>query len=113
MGERFWIYASRARGRTPVWSDDLRVGTPPGWMIELAEQVKLIEPELRRGTLLPTGVIVGSAVIEDVIPPDRADGDGPADGTKGLFRWQLADVRRIKTPRKPTGHPQPVWFKPF
>ena len=85
------------------WSDDLRVGTPPGWMIELAEQVKLIEP----GALLPTGMIVGSAVIEQVIPPHVAD------GRAGLFRWQLADVQRITTPRKPTGHPQPVWFKPF
>jgi hypothetical protein len=28
-------------------------------MIELAEQVKLIEPELLRGAMLPTGVIVG------------------------------------------------------
>ena len=69
--------------------------------------MRLIEPELLCGAVLPTGVIVGSAVIEQVIPPDRAE--GPA----GLFRWQLAGVRRIKTPRKPTGHPQPVWFKPF
>jgi len=26
----------------PIWSDDLRAGTPPAWMIELAEQVKMI-----------------------------------------------------------------------
>jgi hypothetical protein len=34
-------------------------------MIELAEQVRMIEP----GTLLPTGVIVESAVIERVSGP--------------------------------------------
>jgi hypothetical protein len=114
VGERFYLYASRkkwsvAGGRWPVkaWSADLSVGTPPGWMVELAAQVKLIEPELLRGAPLPTGLIVGTAVIEKVIPPSRDD--GPA----GLFRWQLADVRRIATPRKPTGHPQPVWFVPF
>jgi hypothetical protein len=68
VGERFYIYACKARARAlppppivPVWSDDLRVAAPPppAWMIELAEQVRMIEP----GTLplLPTGVIVGSA----------------------------------------------------
>jgi hypothetical protein len=36
----------------------------PEWMIELAEQVKMIEP----GALLPTGMIVGSAVIEKCLP---------------------------------------------
>ena len=47
VGERFFIYACKAKATPPVpiWSDDLRVGTPPAWMIELAEQVKLIEPE--------------------------------------------------------------------
>ena len=87
----------------PIWSDDLRVappGSPPAWMIELAEQVKLIEPELLRGALLPTGVIVGSAVIEKVIPPTIADGEA------GLFRWELADIKRLATPRKPKGHLQ-------
>jgi hypothetical protein len=71
-------------------------------MIELAEQVKMIEP----GTLLPTGVIVGSAVIERVTPPDPADAGA-------LFRWHLVDVERAKRFRKPRGHPQPVWFEPF
>ena len=40
--------STRAKPRrtpVPIWSDDLRAGTPPAWMIELAEQVKLIEPE--------------------------------------------------------------------
>ena len=43
MGERFYIYACKAKAKQPVpiWSDDLRVappGSPPAWMIELAEQ---------------------------------------------------------------------------
>src|SRR4051794_13324631 len=64
IGARFWIYAPLKPVRTDlkIWSRDL--GMPgadlPDWMIELAEQVKMIEP----GALLPKGVIVGSAVIE-------------------------------------------------
>jgi hypothetical protein len=113
VGERFYIYACKARAIPPVpppaaiWSDDLRVAAPPppAWMIELAEQVKMIEP----GTLLPTGVIVGSAVIERVTQSDsRSTGSGQA-----MYRWHLADVRRAKRLRKPQGHPQPVWFNPF
>ena len=38
VGERFYIYACKAKAKQPIWSDDLRVGTPPAWMIELAEQ---------------------------------------------------------------------------
>jgi len=51
---------------------------------------------------LPTGVIVGSAAIEKVSPRDD-----------GMFRWHLAHVERAKRLRKPKGHPQPVWFRPF
>lgn len=116
VGERFHIYASRSkppRGESPArglpampWSQDLQVATPPAWMIELAEQLKLIEPELVRGARLPTGVIVGSAVIDRVSPPDPAD-------PRGLFRWHLADVQRAAELRKPSRHPQPTWFNPF
>ena len=102
VGERFYIYACKAKAKQPIWSDDLRVGTPPAWMIELAEQVKLIEA----GAILPTGVIVGSAVIERVTPPDPSDAGA-------LFHWHLTDVKRAKKFRKPRGHPQPVWFNPF
>ena len=73
------------------------------WMIELAKQVGITEADAD----LPTGVIVGSAVIEKVIPPD------PSTGEAGLFRWELVDARRIKTPCKLKGHPQPVCFEPF
>ena len=99
MGERFYIYAGKSPIRK-IWSRDLAGAgalPPPLWMIELAEQVGMIEP----GELLPTGVIVGSAVIEKV---SRVD---------SFFRWHLAGVRRAKKLRKPTGHPQPVWFNPF
>lgn len=88
-----------------VGSKDLRVATPPAWMIELdfdelsrvAEQVKLIDP----GTVLPTGVIVGSAIMQKV----SRVGD--------FFRWHLTSVERATDLRKPLRHPQPVWFKPF
>jgi hypothetical protein len=30
-----------------------------------------------------------------------------------LFEWHLVDVERLTKLRKPTGHPQPVWFKLF
>jgi hypothetical protein len=83
IGDRFYIYASKAKAAKPIWSEDLLVATPPKWMIELAEQVGMIEP----GALLPTGVIVGSAVIEKVTPPDAAD-------PGGLFHWHLTDVQR-------------------
>ena len=103
VGERFYIYASKGRG---AWgkgrvksADNIVVPREPlpAWMIELAEQVKIIEP----GALLPTGVIVGSAVIEQVSQIDT------------IYRWHLADVERAKKLRKPKGHPQPVWFNPF
>src|SRR4051812_36912977 len=76
LGERFYIYACKAKSKPPaIWSQDLQVATPPAWMIELAGQVRMIEPELLRGgTVLPLGVIVGTAVIDRVVPPDEADG---------------------------------------
>src|SRR6184192_2456431 len=64
VGERFWIYASKrplsvVRGPLSVWSDELSAKSPPPWIVELANAMKLFgEMEL------PTGVIVGSAVIE-------------------------------------------------
>src|SRR5947209_6887554 len=90
IGERFYIYASKrkavgGRPKGGIWSTDLSTGgTPvPRWMIELAEQVKMIGPgEIE---LLPRGAIVGTAVIERVEemgPEDRGlrieDGAGRA-----------------------------------
>jgi hypothetical protein len=115
IGKRFYIYASKKKmpvaserwaenAAQRMWSDDLAVTTPrrgehpPAWMLELAEELILGK--------LPTGVIVGSAVIESVTLPDPADAGA-------LFRWHLIDVKRATRFRKPRGHPQPVWFKPF
>jgi len=110
VGQRFYLYASKGRGAklnptAKPWSADLAVpgtdGSPvtPPWILELANGMKLFPAEL------PTGVIVGSAVIEKVTPGDASLGSG------GMWCWHLADVRRETTPRKPTGRPQPVWFK--
>jgi hypothetical protein len=51
VDERFWIYASKTPAKRPIWSRDLSLGDPPAWMIRADE-------------LLPTGVIVGSAIID-------------------------------------------------
>jgi hypothetical protein len=82
---------------------------PPQWMLEMARTLILEE--------LPTGVIVGSAVIEKVTR-STSSGQAPAGGPstssgQALFEWHLADVERIKRPRKPARMPQAVWFKPF
>jgi hypothetical protein len=83
----------------PVTSDNLVQGVPPDWMLELAEMLILKD--------LPTGVIVGSAVIEEVAKsPSTRSG-------QELYEWHLTDVERAKRLRKPRGHPQPVWFNPF
>ncbi len=113
IGERFWIYASKGKGRIEapaapvaavdlrkVKSDNLSIAPPPPWMAELANALRLF-PEA-----LPTGVIVGSAVIERVSPPGLLEPDG-------MYRWHLTDVQRATRMRKPKGHPQPVWFLPF
>ncbi len=104
IGRRFYIYASKtpasraiAEAKPHAWSGDLQVGHPPQWMIELAEQVGLLEPD----AALATGCLVGSAVIEKVVRID------------GMYGWHLAGVRRANTLRKPKKHPQFSWFYPF
>jgi hypothetical protein len=117
LGERFHIYASkgsgvRVQGSAKAWSRDLAAGDAalPEWMIELAEQIKLIPP----GTELPRGVIVGSAVVErcEAIGPQRSEVTGHRSETS-FFAWHLADVERARTLLKPKRQPQPAWFKPF
>ena len=73
-----------------MWSRDLAApaGGPPAWLWEAAEQVIL------NGEPLPTGVIVGSAVIDRVTA-----GDG------GGFHWHLAGVERTAVLRKPERQP--------
>ena len=103
IGERFYIYAplKKASLDRKIWSRDL--GMPddqlPDFLIEIAEQIKLIPPD----SILPCGVIVGTAVIEKVSPSTSS----------GFYRWHLADIERAKKLRKPKKHPQPVWFNPF
>jgi len=141
VGERFYIYASlkRASVGSDIWSRDLAMPSDalPRWMIELAEQVGMIEA----GALLPTGVIVGSAVIERVVEIQarrhegteaRREGQGGREEVNSLipgpcstpsclrasvpsclYAWHLADVQRARKFRKPKGHPHPIWFVPF
>ncbi len=77
------------------WSTDLAMpGDPPAeWMLELAKMLIMKD--------LPTGVIVGTASIREVVKGDS------------FYEWHLTDVERAKRFRKPGGHPQPVWFTPF
>ncbi len=49
----------------------------------------------------PIGVLVGTVEIID------------CEYKRGEYYWHLAKPKRLKTPIKPDGHPQPVWFKPF
>jgi len=110
IGQRFYLYASKGRGakmrlNAKPWSADLAVpgreGSPvtPPWILELANALKLFPMDL------PTGVIVGSAVIDKVTPGDASL------GSAGMWCWHLGDVRRETVLRKPTGRPQPVWFR--
>ena len=62
-------------------------------MLDLAERSILSD--------LPTGVIVESAVIEKVTAGEN------------FYEWRLSAIEHIDRLRKPKGHPQPVWFKPF
>jgi len=148
IGERFYIYASQkwAEGKLlmegmrssqksevarqksdggKMWSNDLAMpGDIQPWMTELAQMLILKD--------LPTGVIVGSAVIERVEETGEDDkvtrrqGDKVSDANpsftlspphlvtpSSMYQWHLTDVQRIKRFRKPTLHPQPVWFEPF
>ncbi|MGC4032985.1 MAG: ASCH domain-containing protein [Tepidisphaeraceae bacterium] len=105
LGERFLIYASKRRTkiadndwlRGPIISDNLAAVTPPPWMTELAKGMSLFGPDFAE---LPTGMIVGSAVIEKVTPINQP----------GMFAWHLADVKR-EAVRSPKGRPQPVWWR--
>lgn len=102
IGKRFYVYAARKKGigisdnpGVPRWSRDLSMPleAPSPWMLKLAKLLILDE--------LPTGVIVGSAVIEKVTLGEN------------LYEWHLNGVARVKRPRKPKRHPQPAWFRPF
>ena len=53
---------------------------------------------------MPTGVLVGTVVIEKCLEePDDDD----------LYEWHLVKPERLSRPLKPKNRAQPVWFKPF
>ena len=82
IGERFCIYASLQPGPAEVWE---QIGCRPGD--------------------LPTGYVVGSAVIRACV----------TNGEPGMYEWHLVDVKRYRRMRRvaPGRHPQPVWFRPW
>lgn len=107
IGQRFYIYA--AKGSHEPWA--MSLGSGGEW-----DRAML--------AALPRGVVVGSAVIERCQPSafshqPKQNGSArsgsmlEAPGSEGLFEWHLRDVKRYKRPRKPSGRPQPVWFRPF
>jgi len=53
IGPRFYLYARPRPKRNSRWSEDLQVGTPPAWMIKLATQVGMTEPDALLRTDLP------------------------------------------------------------
>ncbi len=96
VGRRFAIYAARTWGGfagldpARLGQGESNTGPHPG-----------LPPSNWRKEQLPTGVLVGSAVICDCIFKD------------GWWHWHLTAVRRYKRPRAlPRGsRPQPVWFR--
>jgi hypothetical protein len=115
IGERFYIYASK------VWA-----GVNGHELEGVATLTPSPSPAPGNGRgepEFPTGVIVGSAVIESCQPIPatgqqlRANGSQAGrlchPGESPLWEWHLADVRRYTRPRRPKRRPQPVWFVPF
>jgi len=65
---------------------------------------------------LPRGVIVGTAVIvgcEPLRPEHSESACFRVTRATGGYAWHLANPQRVKTKRKPSGHPQPSFFTPF
>jgi hypothetical protein len=78
LGRRFYIYATKAPGRA---DDFAALGL--------------------RARDLPTGVLVGTAIIHK------------CTGAARQYEWHLTAIHRLPRPRRPRKHPQPTWFKPF
>ncbi len=106
IGERFYIYASKGTGQ-------LAIGTGA----ESALTPTLSHPPKMEREQLPTGVIVGTAIITGgrVVRASCPNGNGARAGSPchHHYQWHLSDVKRLKRPRKPKRMPQPVWFTPF
>ena len=52
---------------------------------------------------LPTGVLVGTAIITDCVWNDL----------ERSYEWHLADAKRLPRKLKPRKRAQPIWFRPF
>jgi hypothetical protein len=100
IGQRFYIYAAKKWAGVQVKRSEVR-----GQKSDSDNQAASLTSDLcLRGLTsgLPTGVIVGTAIISHV-----------TNGTPNQYEWHLTGVRRFKKPRKPKGRPQPIWFNPF
>ena len=65
---------------------------------------------------LPRGVIVGVIELRGCRPLRRTDSKlaaFPIGDPGGDWAWEVVKIRRLKKPRKPKGHPQPSFFRPF
>ena len=101
VGETFYIYAAGkwppAKAKQRIWSSDLAMpGDELPWLMEMTRGLRLFPEDL------PTGLIVGQAVIDEVTRRDD-----------GMYEWHLADVKRMAEPIRPERHPQPTWWIPF
>lgn len=96
-GKKVWEYRSRPtniRGRVYIYASKkgLNLNTTEGWSAWANGGFK---------ENLPIGKILGSVEIIDC----ERYGDE--------YRWRLSKPKRLKSPVKPTKHPQPIFFKPF
>src|SRR5687768_13968359 len=83
IGEPFYIYAARPK----------------------------LKVESQKAKGLPSGVIVGMAVISKC--QHNNGNESRAGRPCHQYEWHLSNVKRLPKPRKPKRMPQPVWFKPF
>lgn len=98
VGKRFYIYASRQWATGNGQWGTTGIGE---WAMVNGKAIANCPFPIAPGSL-PTGVIVGSAVISHC-----------TNGTPGQYQWHLKDVRRYKKQRKVKRQPQPVWFVPW
>lgn len=99
IGQRFYIYASRTWAGVTHGNGHDAAGIEAGGP----------------GSL-PTGVIVGSAIISgcEVAPASCLCGsDSQHERLCDQYEWHLTNVKRYKRLRAPRRHPQPVWFTPW
>lgn len=94
---RIYVYASRRPSALP----DARVAAD--------------RHDLEIGTL-PSGLIVGSAVLTESRPARPADAEEACIGPMvlaGRFAWRLTDAERFEVPLPVRFLPYGVWFYPF